>query len=72
MVQYHEHLTGELTPNILKTVHDYVKLNLFDKPIMDESLEAPYRMASVVRDLSSIMMLGFNYRSGIRELMQGM
>ena len=72
MVQYHEHLSGELTPNILKTVHDYVKLNLFDKPIMDETLEAPYRMASVIRDLSSVMMLGFNYRSGIRELMQGM
>lgn len=72
ILQYHEHLSGETNANIIAAVKDYVKLNLFDKPIMDEGLIPAYRMARVLRDMASLMSLGFNYRSGLRELMQGM
>jgi hypothetical protein len=65
-------LSGETNENIIAAVKDYVKLNLFDKSIMDEGLIPAYRMARVLRDMASLMSLGFNYRSGLRELMQGM
>lgn len=72
VLQYNEAVFGQQIGNTLKYIDDYVKLNLFSKPIMDPELNRVYKMANAIKNITSATVLGLNVRSGMRELMQGM
>lgn len=69
-LQYQQKVLGNDTQNILDAIDKYVDINMFSKPIMD--LQPIYKLLSAVRSVTGATVLGFNMRSGIRELMQGM
>ncbi len=57
---------------LLDFMDKYIKYNIYNEPIMEESLRAPYRVLSVFKQMTTFAGLGFNYVSGARELMQGL
>jgi len=58
-------------PNVEEVIQKYLTRTLYESPIMDESLIPAYRVMSIFKDATSKLMLGGNFRSGIRELIQG-
>lgn len=70
-LQYMNWMFGVKVENIDKWIDDFVKLNVYNEPIMDEKLLPHYRYAGVIRDIVGATSLGFNYRSGIREMVSG-
>jgi hypothetical protein len=72
MLAYHHQLYGQHITVAWDAFDRYVNLILFDSPIMDETLQGPYRVLNVIKNLASTTVLGLNYKSGMREMMQGM
>lgn len=70
-LQYMNYMFGVKVTNVDKWIDDFVKLNVYNEPIMDEKLVPHYRYAGVIRDIVGATSLGFNYRSGIREMVSG-
>lgn len=72
VLQYKNQFFGQDVSEILDYIDKYIDVNIFSKPVMDSQLQAPYKMLSAIRSFTSATVLGFNVRSGLRELMQGM
>ena len=70
-LQYMKGMYGIKVENMNKYIDDYIKVNVYNQPIMDEKLQPYYKYAGVIRDVVSATSLGFNYRSGIREMVSG-
>jgi hypothetical protein len=70
-LQYMNGMFGVKVDNIAQYIDDYLKVNIYKQPIMDEKLVPYYKTLGVVRDVISATSLGFNYRSGIREMVSG-
>ena len=71
VLKYQHEMFGVIPENTVKYIDDYIKLNVYQQPIMHEDLNRVYKMLSVFRDISTTTALAFNYRSGMRELLQG-
>lgn len=72
VLQYNRKFFGQVSDSTLDYINKYIEVNLFENPIMDEKLQPVYKMLSTIRSITGATVLGFNLRSGIRELMQGM
>ena len=72
VLQYKNQFFGQEISETLDYLDKYIDINIFSKPVMNSQLQAPYKMLSAVRSFASATVLGFNVRSGLRELMQGM
>ena len=72
MLAYYHNLHGQDVKVSQKAIDDFIKLNLFDKPIMDGNLHTVYRALNSVKSMATYLTLGGNYRSGMRETLQGM
>jgi hypothetical protein len=70
-LQYMNKMYGIEIKNMNKYIDDYIKINIYNQPIMDEKLQPYYRYAGIIRDVVTATSLGFNYRSGIREMVSG-
>ena len=70
-LQYMHNMFGVDIRNVSKYIDEYLKVNVYKQPIMDEKLVPYYKKLGVVRDIISATSLGFNYRSGIREMVSG-
>lgn len=70
-LQYIHNMFGVDIRNVSKYIDEYLKVNVYKQPIMDEKLVPYYKKLGVVRDIISATSLGFNYRSGIREMVSG-
>lgn len=71
VLKYQQDMFGIDYENTLKFIDDYVKLNIYNQPIMDSKLHTVYKVFATVRDITTSTALAFNYRSGMRELLQG-
>lgn len=56
---------------LLDNIDEILSVNVYSTPVMDPSLRIPYQIASVAKNITTATALGFNYNSGIRELLQG-
>jgi hypothetical protein len=72
VLQYKHQFFGQDVTETINYFDKYIELNVFNKPIMDKQLQTPYRFLSAIKSFTSATVLGFNMRSGLRELMQGM
>jgi hypothetical protein len=70
-LKYQHDMFGIIPDNTIDFINKYIKLNVYQQPIMNEDLHRVSKMLSVFRDISTTTALAFNYRSGLRELLQG-
>lgn len=71
VLKYQQSMFGINYGNTLQFIEDYIKLNIYNQPIMDSKLNTTYKVFATVRDITTSTALAFNYRSGMRELLQG-
>lgn len=71
-LQYNQAMYGQEADNLLQFLDKYLTVNIFNKPIMDKGLQPVYKVLSAVKSFTTASVLGFNIRSGLREMMQGM
>lgn len=69
--QYMAGMFGVKVDNINQYIDDYVNLNIYNKPIMEENLVPIYRFLGPIKDMMNGVAMGFNVRSGIREMVSG-
>lgn len=70
VLQYNAAVFGQQANKTLEYIDKYVRVNLFNDPIME--MKSVYKVMSTIKKVTSATVLGFNFRSGLRELMQGM
>ncbi|MBQ0113468.1 MAG: hypothetical protein KBT03_10085 [Bacteroidales bacterium] len=70
-LQYNNYMFGQKIDDISQYMDKYVDRNIYQKVIMDEHLQTAYKFLSTVKSVTTTMTLGMNFRSGIRELLQG-
>lgn len=71
-LQYNQAMFGISTETTADFINRYLDVNIYSTPIMDPQLHTVYKALSAVKQITTATTLGFNYRSGLRELMQGM
>lgn len=71
-LQFSERIYGEPATGIIDYVDKFITKNVYSKPIMDSGIYPVHKLVSAVKDVATYTTLGWNYRSGIRELLQGM
>jgi hypothetical protein len=71
-LQYNQAMFGISTETTADFINKYLDVNIYSTPIMDPQLHTVYKALSAVKQITTATTLGFNYRSGLRELMQGM
>lgn len=70
-LQYYKHMFGVETEHMNDIIEKFITINAYGQPIMDKNLHFAYKCLSTVRNITGATVLGWNLRSGIRELMQG-
>lgn len=70
-LKYQHDMFGIIPDNTIDFINKYIKLNVYQQSIMNDDLRRVSKMLSVFRDISTTTALAFNYRSGLRELLQG-
>lgn len=70
-LQYNQQIYGVATENAIEYIDKFIDINAYGKPIMDKQLGVMYKFLSTVKSITTATALGFNVRSGIREMMQG-
>lgn len=68
---YQEFFYGQTITNLIDYIKKYIKVNIYNEPIMDPGLLPAYRFMSVLKEVTSMTVLGGNFRSGFKELLQG-
>jgi hypothetical protein len=68
---YREFFYGQTVTNLIEYIKRYTKINIYNEPIMDPGLLPVYRFMSVLKQATSMTVLGGNFRSGAKELLQG-
>lgn len=68
---YREFFYGQTVTNLIEYIKQYTKINIYNEPIMDPGLLPVYRFMSVLKQATSMTVLGGNFRSGAKELLQG-
>ena len=71
-LQYNQAMYGQDAENLLDYLDKYITVNIYNKPIMDKGLQPIYKTLSAIKKFTTATALGFNLRSGLREMMQGM
>ena len=71
-LQYQQSMYGNENASSIEYIEKYITSAVYNAPIMDEHLQAPYKLLSAIKNVTTASALGLNFRSGIRELMQGM
>jgi len=70
-VNVHQLLGGAEMSNIEEYIGKYLDKVLYGNPIMEKSLQPAYKILHAFKDITSKLTLGFNLRSGMREILQG-
>lgn len=70
-LQYQQFMFGNDATHLLEYIDKYITLNVYNQPIMDERMRPVYKILSAAKQVTSMTTLGFNWRSGIREMLQG-
>ncbi len=70
-LQYYNYMFGLETEGTNEIMDKFITVNAYGQPIMDKSMRSTYKFLSTVRNITGATILGFNFKSGIRELMQG-
>lgn len=70
-LQYQQAMFGVVTENTIDYINKFIDLNVYSKPIMDPQLNSIYKALNVVKQVTTMATLGLNFKSGIRELLQG-
>lgn len=71
-LQYQQQMFGNLTNDTIEFIDKFVDINAYGQPIMDPKLRPLYKCLATVKNITTATTLGFNWRSGLREMMQGM
>ena len=71
VLQYHSKMFGQDIRNLNEYIEKFMNLNVYSQPIMDPNLRSVYKIANVAKNITSATVLGFNLKSGVRELLQG-
>ena len=70
-LQYQQSMYGNDNKEVIDYVDKFITSNVYSAPIMDEHLQGPYKVLSAIKNVTTASALGLNFRSGLRELMQG-
>lgn len=70
-LMFQEAMYGQSIDRLVKFIEDYAKVHIYSEPIMEEGLRPVYRFASVFKNIASTVTLGYNFKSGFRETLQG-
>lgn len=71
-LQYQQGMYGNDNESVIQYDDKFITNIVYSSPIMDKHLQGPYKIMSAIKNVTTASALGFNFRSGIRELMQGM
>ena len=70
-LQYNQAMYGQVSDNVIEYIEKWITSNIYGQSIMETSLQPIYKTLSVVKQITTATALGFNLRSGFRELLQG-
>lgn len=70
-LQYQQHMFGAITQDVIDFIDKFIDINVYETPIMDSNLRTVYKCLATVKNITTAATLGFNWRSGVREFLQG-
>lgn len=71
-LQFNQWMYGTINKDTIDYIDKYITINVHNQPIMDKNLQPIYKVLTTVRSVTTATALAWNFKSGIREMMQGM
>lgn len=71
VLMYNQGMYGQVNKDVIDYIDKYVDSNVYNQSLIDPQLQPVYKMLTVIKKVTTATALGFNLRSGVRELLQG-
>jgi hypothetical protein len=69
---YNQGMYGQLSDNVVEYIDKYIDINIYNQTIIKgSSMQRVHKMMNTIQRVTTATTLGFNFRSGLRELLQG-